>query len=164
MVYSKKISVFADNVTCNHLLKKYKFLFKGQQNYPPIMNLKKIKQNFFIKKEKKKINFKALKVLHGKIFANGYLFNDIAYISDCNKIPKTVGKNLYNLSYLIIDCFRPEKFPTHFSLSESLETIKKFKPKKAILTNLHSDLDYYKLKKKLPKNIIPAYDGMSFNF
>ena len=37
------------------------------------------------------------------------------------------------------------------------------KPKKAILTNLHTDLDYFILK-KLPKNIIPAYDGLSFNF
>ena len=38
------------------------------------------------------------------------------------------------------------------------------KPKKAILTNLHTDLDYDYLKKKLPSNILPAYDGLSFNF
>ena len=38
------------------------------------------------------------------------------------------------------------------------------KPKKTILTNLHTDLDYTTIKKKLPKNIMPAYDGLSFNF
>ena len=38
------------------------------------------------------------------------------------------------------------------------------KPKKAILTNLHIDLDYFKLKKVLPKNVLPAYDGLSFSF
>ena len=38
------------------------------------------------------------------------------------------------------------------------------KPKKAILTNLHTDLDYSELKKKLPKNILPAYDGLSFRY
>ena len=37
-----------------------------------------------------------------------------------------------------------------------------FKPQKTILTNLHTDLDYNKLKKKLPKNIIPAHDGLFF--
>ena len=37
-------------------------------------------------------------------------------------------------------------------------------PKKTILTNLHVDLDYQSLRKKLPENIIPAYDGLSFNF
>ena len=41
--------------------------------------------------------------------------------------------------------------------------IKKFSPKKAILTNLHTDIDYNEIKKKLPKNIIPAYDGLSVN-
>ena len=41
--------------------------------------------------------------------------------------------------------------------------IKIFSPKRAILTNLHTDLDYVKLKKKLPKNVVPAYDGMSIN-
>ena len=37
-------------------------------------------------------------------------------------------------------------------------------PKKAVLTNLHTDLEYFKLKKKLPKNIIPAFDGLKLYF
>ena len=36
----------------------------------------------------------------------------------------------------------------------AINLIKSCKPKKAILTNLHTDLDYFKLKKELPKNII----------
>jgi phosphoribosyl 1,2-cyclic phosphate phosphodiesterase len=39
--------------------------------------------------------------------------------------------------------------------------IKIFKPKKAVLTNLHTDIDYKKLKDKLPKNVIPAHDGLT---
>ena len=39
--------------------------------------------------------------------------------------------------------------------------VKIFKPKKTILTNLHTDLDYNELKKKLPKKVTPAYDGLS---
>ncbi|WP_435098536.1 hypothetical protein ACIJYG_03265 [Candidatus Pelagibacter bacterium nBUS_27] len=41
--------------------------------------------------------------------------------------------------------------------------INRFSPKKAILTNLHTDIDYSVIKEKLPKNIIPAYDGLSVN-
>ena len=37
------------------------------------------------------------------------------------------------------------------------------KPKKTILTNLMSTLDYKYLKKKLPSNIIPAHDGLNFS-
>ena len=37
------------------------------------------------------------------------------------------------------------------------------KPKKTILTNLHNDLDYDFLISKLPKNVLPAYDGLKIN-
>ena len=73
-------------------------------------------------------------------------------------------KNLYNLEYLVIDCLRKNKHPSHFNYDQALELIKIVKPKNAILTNLHTDLDYDYLKKKLPSNILPAYDGLSFNF
>ena len=45
-----------------------------------------------------------------------------------------------------------------------MDLIKLVKPKKAILTNLHTDLDYFKLKNTLPNNVLPAFDGLSFNF
>ena len=73
-------------------------------------------------------------------------------------------KNLFNLNYLVIDCLRKDKHPSHFNLEESLNLIKLIKPKKAILTNLHVDLDYDFLKKILPSNVKPAYDGLSFSF
>ena len=69
-----------------------------------------------------------------------------------------------NLDFLIIDCLRIDKHPSHFNYAEAINFIKAVRPKKAILTNLHIDLDYFDLKKNLPKNIIPAYDGLSFNF
>ena len=98
------------------------------------------------------------------IKANGFLFNKVAYISDCNKIPKKSLKNLYNLNFLVLDCLRRNKHPSHFNYDEALELIKVVRPKKTILTNLHTDFDYFNLKRKLPKNIIPAYDGLSFKF
>ena len=98
------------------------------------------------------------------IKATGFRFEKVAYISDCNRIPRESFKNLYNLKYLVIDCLRKNKHPSHFNYDQALELIKIVKPKKAILTNLHTDLDYDYLKKKLPSNILPAYDGLSFNF
>ena len=88
----------------------------------------------------------------------------IAYISDCNKVPEKNLKYLKNLNYLILDCLKINKHPSHLNLESALNLIDITNPKKAILTNLHTDLDYFKLKKKLPKNILPAYDGLSFSF
>ena len=123
-----------------------------------------IKNRFKIIKKKKELNIQPFDVTHGMIKATGYLFDKIAYISDCNMVSKKVTKKLMNLDFLIIDCLRKDKHPSHFNYEDSMNFIKLVKPKKAILTNLHVDLDYFDLKKKLPKNIIPAFDGLTFNF
>ena len=94
----------------------------------------------------------------------GFCFEKIAYISDCNHIPKKSLKNLLKLDYLIIDCLRKNKHPSHFNYDDAVDFVKLIKPKKTIFTNLNTDLDYYILKKLSPKNIIPASDGLSFNF
>ena len=72
-------------------------------------------------------------------------------------------KYFKNLQYLIIDCLWYNYHPSHFNLETSLAVIKKFKPKKAILTNLSPVLDYKVLKKMMPKNVIPAHDGLTIN-
>jgi len=43
-----------------------------------------------------------------------------------------------------------------------LEWIARLKPRRAILTNLHIDLDYEVLKAELPEGVEPAYDGLRF--
>ena len=72
-------------------------------------------------------------------------------------------KYLKNLKYFIIDCLRYKYHPTHFNLDDVLSLIRKIKPKKSILTNLSNEIDYNEIKKKLPKNVIPAYDGLSIS-
>ena len=66
-----------------------------------------------------------------------------------------------NLDFLIL-LFKKKKHPSHFNYN--MIDFAKFVKPKTILTNLHIDLDYFDLKRKLPKNIIPAYDGLNFNF
>ena len=65
------------------------------------------------------------------------------------------------MNYLIIDCLRYRPHPTHFNLEDVLKLIQKIKPKKAILTNLSNEIDYQEIKKLLPKNVIPAHDGLT---
>jgi len=123
-----------------------------------------INNRFTIKKKNNNLLVDSFDVSHGMIKATGYLFDKVAYISDCNGISNKIIKKLRGINYLIIDCLRKEKHPSHFNYDDAINLIKKVNPKKSILTNLHIDLDYFKLKKKLPKNIVPAYDGLSFYF
>ena len=160
----KKLSIYGRLRTVKDIVKRYDFIFRSKKGYSPIAKANIIGDFFSINKKKNKIRIKSFEVNHGIIKSTAYVINKVAYISDCNSIPKKNEKFLYNLNYLIIDCFRYKQFPTHLSFKQSLEISKKFKPKKTILTNLHVDLDYNSLKKKLPSNIIPAFDGMSFTF
>ena len=160
----KKIPVYASSRTIKELKDKYTFCFSQRHGYKPIMKANTIKKKFLIKKDNTQLFVDAFEVEHGMIKSTGYRFDDIAYISDCNKINNSVSKKLLNLKYLIIDCLRKEKHPSHFNFDDALSFIKLVKPQKAILTNLHVDMDYFDLKRKLPKNIIPAFDGLNFNF
>ena len=160
----KKIPVYASSRTIKELKDKYTFCFSQRHGYKPIMKANTIKKKFLIKKDNTQLFVDAFEVEHGMIKSTGYRFDDIAYISDCNKISNSVSKKLLNLKYLIIDCLRKEKHPSHFNFDDALSFIKLVKPQKAILTNLHVDMDYFDLKRKLPKNIIPAFDGLNFNF
>ena len=97
------------------------------------------------------------------INSTAYVFDKVAYLSDCNGINLVDFNKLKNLKYLIIDCLKISKHQSHFNLEEAINISYKVKPKKTILTNLHTDLDYAFLKKILPKNIVPAFDGMILN-
>ena len=160
----KKIKIYGSKKTILRLKNHYTYCFLPRFGYKPILSANIIKNNFKISKKKKFIHIKAFDVQHGMIKSTAYVFKNIAYISDCNYIPSKYFKFLRNLDYLIIDCLKKNKHPSHFNFSEAVDLSKKIKAKKTILTNLHVDLDYNKLKKKLPKNIIPAYDGLNFNF
>ena len=157
----KRINIFANKRTLKILKKKYDYCFFGGQGYVPILKANLISNKFSLGSNNNKINFKTFYVKHGEINSTAYVFNKTAYLSDCNDIDKKNLNNLKNLNYLIIDCLRRSPHPSHFNLEAALKYIDLLKPKKAILTNLHNDLDYKYLKKNLPKNIQPAFDGMN---
>ena len=126
--------------------------------------MNKLKKNFLIGTNEKKFNIRSIMVEHGAVKSNCFIIDKkIAYIIDVNKIYKKDYKYFDKLKYLVIDCLWYDFHPSHFNLETSLLMIKKFAPKKAILTNLSPVLDYKKIKKFLPKNVIPAYDGLTLN-
>ena len=94
------------------------------------------------------------------IDALGFRIGSTAYSPDVNGIPDESIAALTGLDLWIVDALRPTAHPSHFSLPETLAWIERLKPKQAILTNLHTDLDYAALSAQLPKNVTPAYDGL----
>ena len=159
----KQINVYADIDTSKYLKNSFSYIFKSySKEYPATLNLNKLPQNIYTKNKNKNINIQSIKVEHGKVNSNCFIIDKkLAYISDVSKIFEKDFKYFKKLKYLIIDCLWYNFHPSHFNLENSLNIIKMFKPKKAILTNLSPVLDYKVLKKLLPKNVIPAHDGLT---
>ena len=129
-------------------------------DYPATLELNALKKTHKFSN----IEIQSIKVNHGNIDSICYIINNkCAYASDVKFFYKNTIHLLRNMKYLIIDCLRYTPHPSHFNLDELLEFVNVIKPKKTILANLSTQMDYDKLTKKLPKNIVPAYDGLSIN-
>ena len=157
----EKLKVYADVPTSKFLKKNFSYCFKNTYGYPAILKLEKIKKKLIFRDDKQILKIKSIPVKHGNIDCLSFIINDkLAYASDINYIYNKDLKFFFKLKFFIVDCLRISEHPSHFNLSNVLKLINIIKPNKTILTNLQADFDYKTLKKKLPKNIIPAYDGL----
>ena len=110
-----KIPIYGSRRTISALKKTYRFCFFEEHGYKPIMKANIIDKCFSIRKNKTKLFIKSFQVTHGLIESTGYVIDKIAYISDCSNISSKSVNYLKNLNYLIIDCFKIDKHPSHFN-------------------------------------------------
>ncbi len=160
----KQIEIFTDRNTKKYLKKSFTYCFKKTEDYPPILNINDLQKKHSYKDKKIKIDLKCIRVKHGNIHSICYIVNKkLAYASDVSKIYEKDIKFFRNLKYLVVDCLQYDPHPSHFCLKDVLKLVKIIKPNKTILTNLTSRIDYSSIKNKLPRNIIPAFDGLTLN-
>jgi phosphoribosyl 1,2-cyclic phosphate phosphodiesterase len=100
---------------------------------------------------------------HGDVASFGFRFGSVAYSCDLGGMPPESLAALADLDVWIVDALRYRPHPSHFSLADALGWIERLKPRRAILTNMHADLDYEVLRKAVPPHVEPAYDGMTFS-
>ena len=157
-----KTPVYADKKTKNFLLSTFRYCFVATNEYPAILEFKKFKKELNFRHKNEEISIINVPVKHGLINSLCYIINKkLAYASDINLIYKKDLKLFHNLEFLVIDCLRFKPHPSHYNLDQILDLVKIIKPKQTVLTNMLTDFDYNKLKKKLPINIVPGYDGLT---
>lgn len=159
----QRLQVWADGDTGNQLLARFGYAFvqpKGS-SYPPICDLNTIDGDVTIDGAGGPITFTPFEVEHGSIDALGFRINNAAYLPDVSDIPDAVWPHLENLDLWIVDALRRDPHPTHAHLAKTLDWIERVKPKQAVLTNMHIDLDYATLAAETADHIQPAYDGMT---
>jgi phosphoribosyl 1,2-cyclic phosphate phosphodiesterase len=140
----------------------YCFVQPAGSEYPPILTMHELKAGQPVSVTGPAGPIEALPFLmdHGDIQALGFRFGDVAYSSDLHDLPEASLPALAGLDTWIVDALRYHPHPSHFSVADALAWIERIKPTRAILTNMHTDLDYEVLRAKLPPHVEPAYDGM----
>jgi phosphoribosyl 1,2-cyclic phosphate phosphodiesterase len=161
------VDIYCDEYTARSLNVRFGYCFKSPpgSEYPPMLREHRLTAGQKVVIEGKGGPIGALPIVqeHGDIPSLGFRFGNVGYSCDLSGLPAESAQALTGLDVWIVDALRYRPHPSHFSLADALGWIERLKPKRAILTNLHSDLDYEKLRGEVPPHVEPAFDGMSFD-
>ena len=161
-----RVPVWADAATQDALLSRFGYAFVQPEGspYPPILDLHTISGDVTVSGAGGTLVLQPFEVRHGSMDALGFRIGPLAYLPDVSEIPDTALPLLEGLGCWVLDALRRDPHPTHFHLQRALEWIDRMQPTRAVLTNLHNDLDYAALAAETPDHITPAYDGMVLSF
>jgi phosphoribosyl 1,2-cyclic phosphate phosphodiesterase len=164
--YRKRVDVYLDEATSSVVRPRFAYCFSSAEgsDYPPILQEHRIAADKLvtIRGEGGDVSAMPFRQRHGAGDTLGFRFGDLAYSCDVNHVPDESLPALEDLDIWILDALRYKPHPSHFSLDEALAWIERVRPRRAILTNLHTDLDYETLRRSLPPSVEPAFDGMRF--
>ncbi len=159
LINNKIIPSFMPDEMISEMETTYKYIFKGDKDYKPFMEIKKIESKFNIKG----IEIETFKHNHGSIDVQTYKIGNFAYSTDIKKFYNSDIDNLKNLDLWIVGLLRDDEHPSHAGFDKIVEYIEYLKPKKTIFTHMTALLDEKLLKLKCPDNVYPGYDGMEIS-
>ncbi|HEY8571438.1 MBL fold metallo-hydrolase [Phenylobacterium sp.] len=160
-----RIPCFMDAATDATMMRRFGYIFEGEGGYPAICDRRAIPPHgttWDIEGPSGPIPVRTFDQDHGEVRSVGYRFGGVAYSSDVVNLDEAAFAALEGLDVWIVDALRYRPHPTHAHVERTLEWIARVKPRRAILTNLHIDLDYETLSKELPPGVDVAYDGLRF--
>jgi len=159
----EKLPVWADVPTQDSLLARFGYAFIQPPNsaYPPILSINTIDGAFTVTGPGGPLTLHPIRLNHGGIDALGFRVGGLAYCPDVVGIYDESWPLLEGLDVWIIDALRRTPHPTHAHLDLTLDWIARAKPARAVLTNMHLDLDYATVEIETPPHVTPAFDGMT---
>lgn len=164
----RRIDSWANAATQASLSTRFGYCFETPPggSYPPILTPHLIEPDvsFSIEGNGGNIDMQPITQVHGDIDSLGFRIGNLAYSPDISDLSEGSAERLIGLDVWIVDALRYIPHPSHFTVKQALEWIDRLRPKRAILTHLHVDLDFETLRRDLPAHVEPAYDGMQITF
>jgi phosphoribosyl 1,2-cyclic phosphate phosphodiesterase len=160
----RRIDIYMDDATSKIVTSAFPYIFKTPPGsiYEPLLDERRLRHGEICRIGGPGGAIEAMPFLldHGEIEALGFRIGDTAYTPDLKWVPAGSEPYLRGLDLWIIDCLRFERHSSHLCVDETFALLEKFAPRRAVLTNLGSELDYRKLTKLAPASVVVAHDGM----
>lgn len=161
----RRVRVHAAPEVMSIMKQRFGYCFKDGEagGYPAIVDdyvIQRPYREFSIEGDGGAIPVLAFDQDHGTMISQGFRFGPLAYSSDVVALDDAAFEALAGIECWIVDALRYRPHPTHAHVEKTLSWIGRLKPRRAILTNLHIDLDYETLRRALPSGVEPAFDGM----
>lgn len=158
------VDIYADAATGARLREAFRYCFDTPPGsfYPPILKQHTLTMGtpLTVTGAGGPLTVTPFRQVHGEIDSVGLRAGGLAYSCDVSDLPEEALPLVADLDVWIVDALRYQPHPSHFSVADALGWIDRLKPRRAILTHMHIDLDYATLAQELPQGIEPAHDGM----
>ena len=158
----RRVTVWADDATADSLESRFDYVFRTPvgSDYPPILEMNRIRGTITVEGAGGPVELQPFRVGHGNIDALGFRVAGLAYLPDAGEMTDDAWSAVEGLDIWVIDALRRTPHPSHSHLEQTLEWIARARPARAVLTNMHTDLDYEAVLAETPENVEPAHDMM----
>lgn len=162
--HRRLVDLYADEDTYERLFEAFGYCFRTPpgSSYGPIVRYREITAgvSFDVEGPAGRLTVQPYAQVHGSIHSLGFRIGPIAYSSDVSDFPSAAVEAIEGAQLLLIDALQYRPHPSHLSLDQALSWIARLNVPRAVLTHMHTPLDYETLRQTLPDHIEPAFDGM----
>ena len=107
------------------------------------------------------IDVTPVSVPHGPVTVFAYRIGPLAYVTDAKSLPPRTIEKLRGAKVLVINALFRTEHPTHLSMPEAIHAAREVGAERTYLTHLTHDNLHADLEAELPRDITPAFDGLT---
>ena len=162
----KRVPAWMDAATRSALTGRFDYIFESKEGYPAIVEAHDLPAHgvsWNIDGAGGDIPVLTFDQAHGPIRSVGYRLGPVSYSSDISDLDGAAIEAVRGSGLWIIDALRWTRHTTHANVDQALTWIAAADVERAVLTNLHIDLDYKSLSALVPPRVEVAHDGWTLS-
>jgi phosphoribosyl 1,2-cyclic phosphate phosphodiesterase len=164
MMQRKSMPCLASKETADEIKQRFAYMFQTDPNkLTPKITFQ------LLEKKKGKGSFCGIPFCYTSYYqigsqVNGFLFGDLAFVTDIRDFTEEVFEDLKGAKTLVISALRKDPSPVHLSIDQAVAFGVTLGAKTVYLTHIAHEVDHEAVSRELPAGVHLAYDGLKIEF